>query len=84
MNYTKLTQEHIGKEVIMFREPTSDEWLGVGRVSIDKILMKKCKITDFREKDPNDWIEVTGDSSCYSYPTCCFCLTSEYNTYEIY
>lgn len=77
MNYTKLTEDHIGKEIIMFREPTAEEWKGIGEVDIENVLLEKTILkTVYSHKS----IETTIDM--YSYPTCCFCLFSEFNQYK--
>lgn len=86
MNYTKIGASHIGQKIIMYREPTTGEWEGVGKVSISKVLNVETELTEYTNSSAlNPYIRIAIDR--YAYPACCFCLLSEFNkeiNYELY
>lgn len=71
------TEEDIGKKVIMTREPTAQEWEGIGKVPITHLLGQEAIITGL-----GTFSIYVDDKTRYCYPSCCFEFSSP--NYDIY
>ncbi len=73
-----ITNEHIGRKVVMFREPTTAEWEGIGRINIDRVLGVETILQEIYSTHKNS---VTTSGGGW-YPICCFKLAED--EYTIY
>ena len=67
-----LIQFKVGDTVIMKREPTQDEWISVGEVTVPKVLYERShRIKDINGRRDGIRIESSDGSDAW-YPSCCF------------
>lgn len=77
-----ITDKEIGKKIIMYREPTKEEWIGIGKVSLEGIL--NVPLTHNGISNDNT-MSLKLAEKIYVYPSCCFKLYEEQiNEYQIY
>lgn len=72
LNKKRMSKFNVGDMVIMTREPTSDDWYGVGEIDIPSVYYEKPhKVTKIGDHGS---IELNG--SFFVYPSSCFELAS--------
>lgn len=81
MKHMIFTNEHIGKKLIMFREPTLADWKTAGRISIKGMLGRSFVLKKIFHNPDLPFLCFNEQGKAW-YPPECFMLLQE--NYQIY